>query len=68
MDGARQGKKKDFFPLAEERSSKGISLSWEKKKNVGLIEGIRLKTKRRDQGEGVTPLVRSKVELKGFIN
>ena len=52
MDGARQGKKKDFFPLAEERSSKGISLSWEKKKNVGLIEGIRLKTKRRDQGEG----------------
>lgn len=29
-------------------ASLDISLSWEKKKNVGLIEGIRRKTKRRE--------------------
>lgn len=31
----RTNKKKDYIPLAEERSSKGISLSWEEKKKVG---------------------------------
>jgi hypothetical protein len=32
----RQGlKKKDSIPFAEERSSKGISLSWEEKSRIG---------------------------------